>query len=298
MEKLSIADKQELLTTARRYAWLKASHIEPLSDQELARMASIKQKYGSVKESAVRQELVKPKHWESLRWFLFGGAVPLPVGSNPSRAVDPKTNPAVTIRQPGFVYTMDEHDETTPFKLLPDKKFLRLLAYAWVHEPILFVPKSRQLMVTWLFCSIACHETVFRQARRTAYISKKFDDAHAHLEQRIKLIWEQLPHGEFYIPNMKHDRSNGVLHVPDTSSFVQAIGEESGKGLRQFTFSWVFSDEVAFQSEPSEGYAAALPALKSGSGQSRFTGVSTPNGKEFFWEMVSGQDTIPTPSGQ
>jgi hypothetical protein len=94
-------------------------------------------------------------------------------------------------------------------------------------------------MVTWLFCCIATHNLLVRPAQRMAVISKKFEDADSLID-RMETIYNRLPHSRFTVPAAfdKH-RKSGEVSCPQMESIVQAMGEEA-KGLRQYTFSWVF----------------------------------------------------------
>lgn len=291
LTKLNPDERAELMSLVEKKAWVRATQVQEFSDEEKSLIAKEEKQRGPKKAKRLREHLYKKYHWDTLRWFLFGGYVDIPIQTDPKRAYDPVDNPWVKIRMPGWAYTTDEHDEANPYKLLPDKRYLRVMAYAWVHEPLLLIPKSRQMMVTWLFCCITAHETLFRNARNTAYISKKFDDANAHLQKRVAHVCNRLPSDRFFVPPYK--LKSGELSCEWTGSIVRAMGEEA-KGLRQYTFSWIFSDEMAFQEQADEMVTAAMPTVKGGG---RFTGVSTPNGEEIFYELLSDRGRIPTPAG-
>lgn len=291
LRQMNEEQKAHLYHLVEKKAWIKATQIQEFTDEEQTKIAQAEQKHGPKFASKVRDHLYRRYHWDSLRWFLFGGLVDIPVQEDPKRAWDPQTNPFLKIRFRSFVYTQDEHDQAQPYKRFPDKKYLRLLAYAWVHEPLLAVPKSRQMMVTWLFSSISVHETLFRQAKNTAWISKKFDDANANLEKRVKPVADRLPHNRFDIPSYKF--ISGLFECADTNSLIRAMGEEA-KGLRQYTFSWVFDDEAAFQDQAGDIIQAALPTVNGGG---RFTLVSSANGKEEFHGVVSEGGRIALPPG-
>ena len=282
--------KEELYHLVEKKAWIKATQIQEFTDEENAKIAQAERDKGPAFSRKVSDRLYLRYHWDSLRWFLFGGLVDIPIQQDPTRAWDPSDNPFLKVRTRGFVWTQDEHDQAHPYKRLPDKDYLRILAYSWVHEPLLCTPKSRQMMLTWLFSAIAVHDTVFRDARNTAWISKKFDDANATLEKRIKPVVDRIP-SRLWKPDI-HFKS-GILECEKTGSIIRAMGEEA-KGLRQYTFSWVFSDEAGFQEQTSEIIEAALPAVKGGG---RFTLVSSANGKEAFYGVVSEQGRIAVPAG-
>lgn len=287
---LSPEDLQELTDLAETKSWVKASAVADFTAREKEGLARLEKKVSPTVFRQAREQVYRKHLWESLRWYLFGGYVDL-VGfqERPLRAYDPDTNPWLRLWVPGWVRTMDEHDQSDPYKPLPDKEYLRVLAYAWVHAPRLIIPKSRQLMVTWLFCCIATHAALFRPAQRIAVISKKFEDANALLS-RMETVIKGLPHGRFYVP--AHSRKEGLLTTPEQNGYVHAMGEEA-KGLRSYTFSWVFSDESAFQDQFREIQRAAMQAVKGG----RFTLVSTSNGEDGFHDLLTEGGVIPAPPG-
>lgn len=293
LRKMNEEEKAHLYYLIEKKAWIRATEIQDFTDEEETKLAKLQKDKGPKISKMAEAVIYNRHHWTSLRWFLFGGLVDIPVQEDPKRAWDPKTNPFIKIRAKSFVWTQDEHDDSKPYKRLPDKDYLRLLSYSWVHEPKLVVPKSRQMMVTWLFSSIAVHETLFRPAKNTAWISKKFDDANATIDKRIKSISDRLPRdrGEFEVPEAKFIKG---LFESSTGSIIRAMGEEA-KGLRQYTFSWVFDDEAAFQEQASGTVQAALPTVNGGG---RFTLVSSANGKETFYNLVTENGRIPSPAGK
>lgn len=281
--------KAELYHMVQKKAWIYATSIEDFTDEEKTKVAKLEKTHGPKAAKRVRDQLYLKYHWRALRWFLFGGLVDIPIQENPRKAWDAQDNPFIKVRVRSFCWTIDEHDSSEPRKRLPDKDYLRLLAYAWVYEPLLSVPKSRQMLVTWLFCAIAAHETLFRDSKNTAWISKKFDDANAHLEKRIKPLCEALPKA-LWVPDF-HFKSG---ELSSGNSYISAMGEEA-RGLRQYTYSWVFDDEAGFQVQASENIEAALPAVKGGG---RLTLVSSANGKETFYAVISENGRISVPPGR
>lgn len=291
IERLPDQDKAELAELVEKKAWVMASQVAEFTGKEKKAIARAEREGGRRLKRDVQDRLYRRHHWDSLRWFLFGGYVEIPdLPSDPTIPWDPDTNPYAKVYQPGFVFTEDEHDEADPIKRLPDKDYLRLMAYSWVHRDLLAVPKSRQLMVSWLFCSIALHNLLARSSQRMAFISKKEEDADALLE-RTNTIYEQLPRGRLYVPEMR--RVKNEMSCPKTGSRMQAMNQKA-KGLRSYTWSWIFSDEMAFQEEADQMLTSAMAAVKGGG---RMTAVSTPDGEETFHSLVTYNGNIPTPAG-
>lgn len=280
----------ELTDLAELKAWVRSTEVQPFTDRELELIAKADEA-GEKVGKGVRNRLYNPHLWTALRWYLFGGYVDL-VGfqESPLRAYDPDTNPWLKLWVPGWARTKDEQDVSSPYKPLPDKDYLRLFAYSWVMEPLLAVPKSRQLMMTWLFASIASWSVTFQQARRVGFISKKEADADAILE-RVMTVYDGLPHERFYVPKVR--KKYARIDCDEQDSLVQALSENP-EGVRSFTYSWIFSDEVAFQDYAAEQQRAAMAAVKGGA---RYTLVTTSNGEEHFHSVITEGGRIPVPAG-
>src|SRR3990167_9297114 len=50
------------------------------------------------------------------------------------------------VRHDGYVFTLDTKDISRPIKRFPKKPYLEYLVDLWFTEPLLLVPKSRQIM--------------------------------------------------------------------------------------------------------------------------------------------------------
>lgn len=288
--KMSEADRLTLQDMVEEKSWVLASNVQPFTDRELEIIAQSERDKGPVFSAAVKQRFYDKHHWDSLRTFLFGGYVDIPgLVNDPGHAWDPATNPWVKVLVPGWAFTMDEHDHETPFKRFPDRDYLRFLAYTWVHQRKLLVPKSRQVLVTWLFCAIGAHELVARQATRSGFVTKKEGDADG-LCNRVKVVLEKLPYSRFDVPRFNKTYCN--VRVEENHSTIMGMGENDD-AVRSYTFSWVFFDEMAFHENTAEVVRAVVPSLK----MDRFTGVSSSDGKEEFYDMISDGDIIPVLKG-
>jgi len=72
-----------------------------------------------------------------------------------------------------FVWTIDEHDKMTPIKQFPNKLMYRVLTRAYLEYDVLFIEKSRQIMVSWLMAALMLWDALFFKARRNILQSKK-----------------------------------------------------------------------------------------------------------------------------
>lgn len=181
-----------------------------------------------------------------------------------------------------FCFTLDEHDEANPIKHFPDKDYIWDLVDLFLNERLLLVEKSRQMMATWTFISCHLWDAMFLSARRIFFQSKKELDAN-NLVDRAKFIYDHLPEEMKQMYPCKQPQAYLRLEFPKWNSIIQGV-PQGGDVLRQYTASRIFADEFAFQERASDAYIASKPTIDSGG---NFIGVSTPNGKEFFYLLKS-----------
>jgi len=93
----------------------------------------------------------------------------------------------------GYVFTLDPHDEEHPIKRFPDKPYLRYLVKRWLEEPLLLLPKSRQIMASWLFTALYLHDAQFKSGRYNYFQSKKEDDSDYLVRERAGFMLENQP---------------------------------------------------------------------------------------------------------
>ena len=189
--------------------------------------------------------------------------------------------------------TLDVHDNVEPIKPFPDKEYIKILVDLWLKTQLLLVPKSRQMMMSWLFTALYLWDTQFHTARMTFFQSKKAEDADDILK-RSKFIWDNEPNflkryyegGKFYElkcnPQHNGQHVSGKMMFPQINSEIRAI-PEGGDVIRMHVASGILSDEMAFQAEAKNAYTAAKPTISS---KGRFTGISTAEHGTFFEDLT------------
>jgi len=193
-------------------------------------------------------------------------------------------DPLVFLRH--FVWTCDQHDKDNPVKQFPvDRVYIPVMTNLWEHNLLLVIAKSRQMMMTWLFCALYLWDTMFHQGRLTILQSKREDDAIGNkdigsgLMGRSKFILEHIPGRQLLLP--KYTEKANELVFPELNSALLAI-PQGANIIRQQTASGIFSDEAAFQEEFEQSYVAATPCLRGGG---RMTVLSTPNPGSFMQKL-------------
>uniref|UniRef100_A0A6M3J728 Putative terminase n=1 Tax=viral metagenome TaxID=1070528 RepID=A0A6M3J728_9ZZZZ len=175
-----------------------------------------------------------------------------------------------------MVWTQDEHDKITPFKRFPDKEHTRLIADLWYRTPLLLLPKSRQMLMTWLISACYLWDTQFHQGRLNFFQSKKEDDAD-RIVQRAWFIYEHQP--DWIKDIFPAEYTSCHLKFKQSKSEIWGV-PQGGDQIRSHTASGILSDEMGFQPEAEDAYTGALPTIKGGG---RFTGVSSANPGFFFY---------------
>jgi len=192
-----------------------------------------------------------------------------------------------------WAFTLDVHDSTSPTKPFPDKDYIKFIVDKWMKHKILIIPKSRQMMMSWLFTALYLWDTQFHYGRLTFFQSKKADDAN-DLVKRSKMIWDNEPKflkryyqkGEFH--ELKCNPQNQGMHVycslafPDIQAEIRGV-PEGGDVVRSQTLSGMLSDEAGFQPEMANAFTALKPTLSSGG---RLTCVSTAEDSTWFEDAV------------
>jgi len=152
--------------------------------------------------------------------------------------------------------------------LFPKKEYLRELVKIWEEEKLLLVEKSRQMLMTWLWCALNLHEAQFNEGKYNFFQSKKEDDA-AALIDRAKFIFHHQP--DFL--KQSFDETFCKIKFPKSNSQIIGI-PQGGDQIRMHTASRIFGDEMGFQPEAEDSFTAARPCIEGGGA---FNGVSSAN---------------------
>lgn len=176
-----------------------------------------------------------------------------------------REDPAHFLWNPGlYVWTFDGYEPTSDkIKPLPDKPSQRYLLEQIHTEKTVFVPKSRQIMATWLVCAYLWWDARFHEHELNFVQSKKEEDAanlvfnKDALSSRISFMEERLP-GYLKQPVTY---SYGIIQYPGIGSKIWGV-PQGADIIRSYTPSIVFLDEAAFQPRAEESYRASIAAAR------------------------------------
>lgn len=177
--------------------------------------------------------------------------------------------------------TLDEHDSENPYKNFPDHEYLEALVRLLETHPFLAMPKSRQLMASWLVSAFGLWWAMTHHGQLILFQSKKEEDAN-RLIDRVWGIYERLP--EHFRRRFPAEHSYLRITFKQSDTKIEGIPQGAHQ-IRSTTPSMFFSDEMAFQDEAEASYTAALPALQGarGGGRGIFVSSAAPG---FFQELV------------
>lgn len=169
-------------------------------------------------------------------------------------------------------YTLDQVDSGSPIKTLPTRAYAREYVELWTKCPLIAIPKSRRMTMSWFTISLYLHDTLFNPGRFNAFVSKKEDDAN-ELVERAKFIYDHIPEDKIPRALLPEARVKfNLLEFPGIKSKIQGFPMGADQ-LRQFTFSGIFGDECAFWDQARAFYSASFPTIEGGG---RMTLVSSP----------------------
>lgn len=170
------------------------------------------------------------------------------------------------------VRTLDQVDKVTPIKKFPvHLDYLQIYSKLWVTEPLLAVPKSRRMKMSWVNICLYLWDTLFNIGRHQAFVSKKEEDSD-DLVKRARFVYENLDPEllpKELLPKVKY--SENLLEFPELESRIQGFPSGSDQ-LRQFTFSGMLFDEWAFWKDAQRAYSSSVPTIEGGG---RITGISS-----------------------
>lgn len=171
-----------------------------------------------------------------------------------------------------FDKLFDSLPTTRPFTVFP---YIEPIVRTWLREKIIFIEKSRDMMVTWLIVTLYTWDTLFHNNRENIFQS---DDSSKALDlvERGYFIWENQPAflRDVHPATFSHGNTRGgIFKVPDLKSVIYGFPQGPDQ-IRQFHPSGVFQDEAAFQVEAEKAFTAVKPAIQAGG---RFTAVSSAN---------------------
>lgn len=186
-----------------------------------------------------------------------------------------------------YCQSHDPNDQDNPYKPAPKHEYLRVLVELDKTEQFIWIEKSRQIWVTWLFCGLDLHTLLFHQGRTVLCLSKKEDDADKLL-WRIKFMHDHLPE---WMRDPGAEHTFCLLKMPRTGGKAEAA-TANPDNARQDTYSRVHNEESEFQENPDLTFGAARPTLGA---TGKWRDICTVNGKGFRYQFIFRKEGASNP---
>jgi len=184
----------------------------------------------------------------------------------------------------GYVWTEDEHakDDEKARKKFPPKDYIRAIVRMYQRAPVGLIMKSRQLMMSWIYCWLLLHEAITKDGRLCVAQGKREEDVLAKgtkgLMGRMRYMRQNLP--EQLQPIVLEESKSTEVYANGSTIMSIPQGEDI---IRSLTASAVFMDEIARHPNGEAAWTAALPTIRGGG---KLWGITTPNGREFCYKQA------------
>ena len=176
------------------------------------------------------------------------------------------------------VFTLDEASQSVrPWPR--EKKFLREVLAVLNGEQVVLIPKSRQMMISWLVAAFFTHHARFFENSALFWQSEEERKSAFAVDQRCLFIEENLKFPETrLVPKTTRTKVGMVGRmVYPNKSYIWAI-PQGGKVLRAYTATKIMIDESEFQQQAAEAWRAAMPLVQKGSQLIVVSSSDGPNG--------------------
>lgn len=175
------------------------------------------------------------------------------------------------------VWTKDEaSNQVLPFP--SDKEYVHDLFDALETCPLLAIPKSRRMFITWGITIFLTHRLRYRKHYAGFIQSSTEDKAAFVIDQRMAFIENTLApiYRREYKANRTVQGKIGTMTYLQTGSYGKALAQ-GADAFRTYTPTFVFLDEVDFMEKGHESFVATLPFAEK---KCQIVLVSTSNGPQ------------------
>jgi hypothetical protein len=150
----------------------------------------------------------------------------------------------------------------SPYRPFPDKPWFRPIVTAIQQEPVLFVEKSRDMMLSWLCVGFFTHAAMTTEGIEVLFQSQKEDKAFELVDYAKTLYRRQSPElqGAFPLTKKLKDMAEGELLFASGSRIIGIPG--GGDQIRSYHPWGLFMDEAAFMPEAGQSYDHAVSVCK------------------------------------
>ena len=163
-----------------------------------------------------------------------------------------------------YTKTKDSHwreaGAPSPYRPFPDKPYFRPIVDMFQKEPVLFIEKSRDMMVSWLGVGLFTHAAMTNPGIEVLFQSQKEEKAFELVEYAKVLYHQQDEVLRKAFPLKSRIEAQGSLEFAHGSRIIGIPG--GGDQIRSYHPWGLFQDEAAFMPEAGDAYDNAVPVCK------------------------------------
>ena len=187
-----------------------------------------------------------------------------PLLQTPGNTPQIPTDPLIWLQH--YTKTKDshwrEHGASSAYRPFPDKPYFRPIVEAFHAEPVLFIEKSRDMMISWLMVGLFTHKVMTTEGIEVIFQSQKEDKA-AELIDYAKCLYEHQPAELKLAYPLATKMANQSRLELRFAHGGRLLGIPGGADQIRSYHPWgLFADEAAFQPEAGECYDHAVPVCK------------------------------------
>ncbi len=156
----------------------------------------------------------------------------------------------------GFVWSSDDRAPERgehPKKPFPDYEYLRICAGVMEEHPFLIVEKSRQMMISWLFCARVLWRLVFYEGTKI-YLQRQKEEKSRELIERVTYMAASLPKWMFDTPPV----AQMLQYQVGTGTKVMGVAQGAGQ-VQGFVAAQIIEDEFQENEVAEDTITKVLP---------------------------------------
>jgi transposase-like protein len=165
-----------------------------------------------------------------------------------------------------YTETKDSHwrerGARMPYRPFPDKPYFRPAIEDWQREPVVFIEKSRNMMLSWLCVGFFTHAAMTTPGIEILFQSQKEDKAFELVDYAKVLYDHQSDELKEAFPLVKklRDMADGELLFSNGSRIIGIPG--GADQIRSYHPWGLLMDEAAFMPEAGDSYNNAVPVCQ------------------------------------
>ena len=162
--------------------------------------------------------------------------------------------------------TKDSHwreaGASSAYRPFPEKPYFRPIVETFQAEPVVFIEKSRDMMLSWLCVGLFTHAAMTIEGIEVLFQSQNEDKAFELVQYAKTLYSRQKPEIQKAFPLARSLRymADGELAFAHGSRIIGIPG--GGDQIRSYHPWGLFQDEAAFMPEAGEAYDNAVPVCQ------------------------------------